>query len=262
MSNIKSSVVTGSLSGIPSVDKVKKINIAIPSYGSKYSGAFVRSFYAILTMAPKEGVKFSFSEIDYPDIVTARNYLISNFYYNKTDCTHILFVDDDMGFDHRLIFDMLKLNKDVVGVIAPRRKLDLETLHHLSSEKFAKAYASACDFIGSPKGNPDNGFYQVNKCGTGILLISRDCISKMIAKCPDIVDQKRFKKNPFLKKFPSFLTPFNKIELEDAELSEDISFCYRWTNLCSGQIWANTSHKIQHVGEIVIESCYDDLKLD
>ena len=87
--------ITGSLSAPPTI----KINIATPSYGSTYSGAYVRTLYKVLSTGPKNRVSYSFSDIDYADVVTARNYLISNFYFNKPDCSHILFIDDDMGFE-------------------------------------------------------------------------------------------------------------------------------------------------------------------
>jgi hypothetical protein len=31
-------------------------------------------------------------------------------------------------------------------------------------------------------------------------------------------------------------------------MSEDASFCYRWIELCGGEIWAAINHRISHVG--------------
>jgi len=239
---------------------IKKINIATPSYGSSYSGAYVRSLYSLLSTGPQKRVAYSFSDIDYADVVTARNYLISNFYFNKTDCTHVLFIDDDMGFASELLYEMLDLQQDFVGVISPKRSIDLKKLHSLSNENFVKAFAMSCSFVGNPKVSGANEkFVEVNSCGAGILLVSRNCITSMIKSCPEIVDHKRFKKMPFAAKFKQFITPFNKIELEDREMSEDISFAYRWTNYCNGKIFASIASNVQHCGEIVIDSKYIDL---
>lgn len=253
---IKGHVLSGSFAS----STVTKINIATPSYGSSFSGAYVRSLYSLLNTGPLNRVSYSFSDIDYADIVTARNYLISNFYFNKKDCSHILFIDDDMGFESALIYEMLSLRKDYVGVIAPRRHVDLKKLHSLSGESFKKALALSSGFVGNPGViNPNDQFVEVSSCGGGILLLSRQCITTMIKCCPEIVDNKRFKKMKFGEKFNQFITPFNKIELEDREMSEDISFAYRWTNFCQGKIFASIARNIQHCGDIVIESKYSDL---
>lgn len=63
----------------------------------------------------------------------------------------------------------------------------------------------------------------------------------------------------FADKFNQFITPFNKIELEDREMSEDISFAYRWTNNCSGKIYASVARNIQHCGDIIVDTKYSDL---
>ena len=62
----------------------------------------------------------------------------------------------------------------------------------------------------------------------------------------------------FGSKFNQFITPFNKIELEDREMSEDISFAYRWTHFCEGKIYASIASNIQHMAEINLETKYSD----
>lgn len=54
------------------------------------------------------------------------------------------------------------------------------------------------------------------------------------------------------------VTPFNKIELEDRELSEDLSFCYRWTKQCGGRLYANIHHPIAHMSSMELTTCYGD----
>ena len=231
-----------------------KLNIATPAYKGEYSSAYVRSFYSLLTAGPALGLRFSFSEIDYSDIVVARNYLVSNFFYNKADCSHLLFLDADMGFPHQLISEMVSLREELVGVVYPRRSIDLAKLHSLGNQPFARAYAQACSFIGSP-GDPhprNPGFRRVDCCGTGILLIARSCIARMLEQCPGLLDMQRFKHLPFASKLSTCITPFDKVVLDDRELSEDLSFCYRWTKVCGGMIYANVTHDIQHVSSLCV----------
>jgi hypothetical protein len=118
-------VITGQIKLEDVFGSAAKINIATPAYGSSYAGIYVETFYNLMSSGSKNNCTFSFSAIDYADIVVARNYLISNFYYNLKDCSHILFIDDDMGFDASLVYQMLRLKKDIVGVVAPKRSINL-----------------------------------------------------------------------------------------------------------------------------------------
>jgi hypothetical protein len=242
-------------------DKRRHIAIATPAYKGEFSTAYVRSLFMLLTAAPAMSLRFSFKVFDYADIVASRNYLLSYFFYNMTNCSHLLFIDADMGFPSQLIGEMVALQEDVVGVVYPTRSIDLEKLHGLYADSYAKAYAKACSFIGSPKQpHPRNpGFRKVDSCGTGIMLISRECITLMLERCPSILDTRRFKRMPWAATFSSFLTPFNKIELEDREFSEDLSFCRRWTEDCSGAIYANITHDIEHVGITTIKTSQANL---
>lgn len=239
----------------------RKIHIAVPAYQSLYHGATVRSLLSATAALQRQGIATSFSDIDYSDIVVSRNYLISNFYLNKDDCSHILFLDNDMGFEVALILDMLQLGKDVVGAIYPRREIDLAKLHAGGGENFAKAKAAALNFIVTKSDTPETlgKFMKVAQCGTGIFLVSRAAIRTMIEKCPEIVDDRLFKGMPFASRFSRFLTPFDKIRTGDRELSEDFSFCHRWTQACGGEIWASFDHPIRHVGSFVYEARFSDL---
>jgi len=252
--------IRGSLAPLPKKAIAAKVNIATPSYGSQYSGAYVRTLYKLLTHSTLRNLRFTFSDIDCADIVVARNYLISNFYFNKPDCTHILFWDDDMGFEPELLEAMLALGKDVVGAVYPKRAIALDRLHSQHDQGFPGAYARACDFIGNfpAVSVRDKPFVKMEHCGTGVLLISRRCLDVMVSKLPEIVDEKRFKKLGFADRFTSFITPFNKVELEDRELGEDFSFCHRWVKQCQGEIYASVVHPIEHVGQMTIKTRYAD----
>jgi hypothetical protein len=120
--------------------------------------------------------------------------------------------------------------------------------------------AHSLEFIGAVRKPMErkNQFVSVTRCGTGIMLISRACIDKMIADIPSIVDTKRFKRLPYGEKFTKVITPFNTIITEENELSEDFSFCKRWIDDCGGKVWAHTERNIRHAGRMVYSSRYAD----
>ncbi len=237
-----------------------KLCIATPSYGGRFSAEYVASLFSLLTR-PERGFDCAFIQIDFADVVVARNYLLSNFYYRFQSCSHLLFLDDDMGFEPALIDEMLALGEDVVGTLYPKRKIDLKKLHASGDVPFEKALARSLEFIGDLRRPLErrSGFSSVTRCGTGIMLISRACIDAMIAALPDLVDTERVRQMPFAEKFPQFLTAFDKIVEGGLELSEDFSFCKRWIDSCGGKVWAHTGRNIRHVGRHVFESKFADL---
>lgn len=237
-----------------------RVYIATPAYGGSFSAEYVQSLFRLLSARPKRPVEYKFSYIDYADIVTARNYLISDFFFNHADLTHLLFLDDDMGFEPALIAEMIALNEPLAGTIYPKRRVDLRKLHAAKDLPYEKALARSVEFIGEVRKPMEGkgGFISVNHCGTGIMLISRACIETMIAKLPELVDAKRFKGLPFAQKFTRFITPFDKLKTDDAEWSEDYSFCRRWVVDCGGKIWAQMNRNVRHAGAMVVDTKYGD----
>lgn len=235
-----------------------KINLATPCYGDSFSGAYVASLYKLIYAGMNRGLTVGHTAVDYADIVASRNYLLTNFYYGKLDCSHILFVDDDMGFAPDLIFDMLSLREDVVGAFCPARRLDLKALHAEGDQPFGDALRAAQRFVGSPhpSGQSRGGFQRAARLGTGIMLISRRAVDRMVRTMPDIERPPSACQMPYPMPHPKFLTPFDKVEVADRPLSEDYSFCWRWTELCGGTLWAATHHRITHTGRFTFEGMY------
>ena len=237
-----------------------RVNIAMPTYGSSVRSELMRSFYPLMTGGGIAGCSFAFSEMDYSDIEVSRNYLLSNFYYNKKDCTHLLMVDSDMGFGLDMVRDMIAFDKPVVGALSPRRSIDLRKLHANAGLPYERALARSIEFVGAirePR-SISGSFIRMEACGAGILLITRACVDRMIECLPDIVDETGFKTYAFAHRFERFLTPFDKIRARTGQISEDFAFCRRWVDGCDGEIWACHDRKISHVGSLTVTASYSD----
>src|SRR5258708_30612341 len=126
---------------------VIKILIATPAYGDTFYTPYVQSVLALQRLIDRNKWRSTFATISYADLVESRNYLLT-YWFDKTDASHILFLDADMGFKAELIADMIAFDKPIVGVVAPKRQLDLNRLAKLAAEgKSAKdAIVSAHDF--------------------------------------------------------------------------------------------------------------------
>lgn len=234
-----------------------KINVATPCYDDSYAGAYVSSLYHLIYTLLRRQIIISHTGVDYADIVASRNYLITNFYYGKPDCSHILFVDNDMGFPPDLVTEMLDLGEPVTGALIPSRQIDLAALHRAGGD-FDSALRAATPFVGEPhEGGERRGkFLRLARCGTGILLVSREAVREMIRKQPDIVWPASACQLPYPMPYENFLTPFDKVIVDGHQLSEDYSFCHRWTEGCGGRIWGAPHYPISHTGRFIYEGTY------
>lgn len=239
-----------------------KIAISTPAYGEIFYTSYVESVLRLVRILERRNWSSYFTSISYADIVESRNYLLTR-WFDKTAATHLLFVDADMGFDAQLVLDMISLDQPVVGVVSPKRQIDLEKLARLSADGLptVNALAGAHTFIVKRKAGARQtnrtGFIEVDACGTGIMLIRRDCVTEMLRVLPELSDVEAGRTSPLAKNFSRLIRAFDPLFVDGTRLSEDFSFCHRWRQ-CGGQIWANTAHQITHVGLHRFTARYSD----
>ncbi|QOZ52236.1 hypothetical protein XH90_13285 [Bradyrhizobium sp. CCBAU 53338] len=223
--------------------------IAVPAYGESFYTPCVQTLFKLGIELERRHIRSILAAVSYADVAEGRNALLTH-WFDKTDASHLLFVDADMGFEPQLIFDMLEFDKPIVGAIYPKRQIDLDRFAKAvnAGQSMDKASAASHDFVVQKpsRSSGRNGFVRVDGCGTGIMLVQRSCIEAMIAKLPAIVD-KRAGLN-LGKKSSRIIRAFEFLTVDGLRLSEDYSFCHRWREDCGGEIWANVSHAITHVG--------------
>jgi hypothetical protein len=231
-----------------------KILLATPAYGDMFYTPYVSSVIRMQRQLARDKHELIFAAISYADIVESRNFLLTH-WYDKTDASHLLFVDADMGFDAKLITDMIALKKPLVGVVAPKRQVDLNRLAGLAArgEKAERAIARSHAFLVRPvaragKQRIVNGFMEVEGCGAGIMLVERGLVKTMLETLPELNDTGAKNTSPLAKNLDRLIRAFDPVTVKGARLSEDYSFCHRWRVRCGGEIWANISHPITHVG--------------
>lgn len=227
-----------------------KILAAIPAYGGSVITEFFMSCLRLQEACDKNGIELKFGTLAFPDIVEVRN-IFTTIWYDRTDATHLLFIDSDMSFTPELIFDMLNFDQPVVGVVATKKKYPIEFVGR------AMAHEPGQETI-------RDGFLKVDGAGTGIMLIAREVIGEMLVQLPEIVDPYPLHLHPASELIAAqgltrLLRPFDAIvNHEIGRLSEDLSFSHRWLK-CGGEVWANISHPIGHVGRHEFRGRYQDL---
>ena len=229
------------------------ITIATPAFGEMFYTPYVQSVLRLQRAALARNWSIRHATVSYAYISDSRNYLLTH-WYDKTDSSHLLFVDADMGFDPQLIFDMVAFDKPVTGVIYTKRQVNLMKLAELAAkgEPPERAIARAHDFIVRPlRGRPPRrtrGFIEVEGCGTGIMLIKRETVTTMLEKLPAINDTNAKKTSPMTAGLDRLIRAFDVIEVDGAPLVDDFAFCHRWQKLCEGELWARADQSVTHIG--------------
>jgi hypothetical protein len=236
-----------------------KIVIATPAYGETFNTPYVQTLFLLTQAMERRKWSTHFAAISYADIAESRNILLTQ-WYDKMDASHLLFVDADMGFDPQLVFDMVEFDKPLVGAIYPKRQLDLKRFAKAAAEgqPIERALANTQEFVVRKPSRETvrKGFIQVKGCGTGILLVQRACIDAMLKKLPEIIDTTASSR--IAKGFDRVIRAFDFLTVDGARLTEDYSFCHRWRRQCGGEVWANVTHEIVHMGMQRFTGRYSD----
>lgn len=163
------------------------------------------------------------------DIVAVRNYW-TTFWYDKTDATHLLFVDDDMHAGAEHVADMLRFGRPLSGAIYPKK----------GGESFVGSFAATQNAV--------DGFLPMRGIGAGLMLIRRDVVTAILDKGNAAIEPARaedqFARNLGIRRV---LHLFDPTASEHGNLSEDLSFCHRYRE-AGGEVWGLASRPIGHVG--------------
>ena len=210
------------------------ILVAVPTYKNQLTATTFLTTHALSNLMHSKGIPIGVTAISSPDIEWVRNFFLTYWYDKQPQYSHLLFIDDDMGFLPDIVTDMLMFDEPVVGALYPK-----------------KTYPVQWAASGLESSESRGPFIEVEGLGCGCFLIRRDAITTMIEKMPQIVDDRvNAIGHDFMKKegITRLIRAFNCIEDEKkGRVSEDISFCRRWRE-CGGKVWAATHHQMVHVG--------------
>ena len=206
------------------------VMIATPSGSSKFCSEYVGSLYNTFTMFANNNVAFNWViEGGNADLVAARAELFAAFI--ESDYSHLLMIDDDMGWDVNAIARLLWSKKDFVSV-AGRKKRDtpIFALNVLAHEE--RVIEIAVD--------QTSGTAEVKEVGLAFSLFSRSCIMRMVEAYPELTYTLPGKE----KRWSLCLPLFTK---EGAYKAEDYAFCHRWRAI-GGQVFVCPDVSIKHIG--------------
>ena len=211
-----------------------RIMLAVPSHDGKYESVFVRSKDATADAITAAGGEMRFAEVSYcADIGLARARLLGTFL--RSECTHMWAVDADMGWEAVDLLRMADLKVDFAAAAGPKKQYPIR-------------YAFETD--GKPmRVGPDGVSFEIPRVGMAFCLITRAVVEKMIAAYPELA----FRTDGGAVDYGLF----DPVYADMRRMSEDYSFCDRWTKL-GGKIYMLPQIRLRHVGAHTFEGCLMD----
>lgn len=172
----------------------RKLFVATPMYGGQCAGMYTRSICDLTAECVKLGIELKTYFLFNESLITrARNYCVDEFL--RSDYTHLMFIDSDIGFDPKDVIALLAMQGDdfefdVVGGAYPKKNISWEKIKLAVDKGVADENPNALDeyvgdFVfnpiiepGAPPSIPLGEPSHVLEIGTGFMMIKRECFEK------------------------------------------------------------------------------------
>lgn len=254
--------------------KGKKLFIATPMYGGQCAGMFARSIADLSALCAQWGIPLQFYFLFNESLITrARNYCCDEFM--RSDATHLMFIDSDIGFDPRDVLALMALQTmspekyDIIGGPYPKKCISWEKIKHAVDKGVADTDPNILerfvgDFVFNPKGNqasiPISEPCEVLEIGTGFMCITKAAMQKFADSYPqytykpDHVRTEHFDgSREIMMFFQAETDPVSK-----RYLSEDYWFCQK-AQAIGLTTWLCPWMKMSHVGTYIFGGSLADL---
>jgi len=164
-----------------------KLFVATPMYGGMCAGLYTRSIADLTTLVTRYEVPMQLYYLFNESLITrARNYCVDEFM--RSDATHLMFIDSDIGFKAQDVIALLALsvqneNYDVLCGPYPKKTIAWEKIKAAVDKGHADENPATLEnFVGDYVFNPMAGNSEirlsepapVREGGTGFMLIKRE----------------------------------------------------------------------------------------
>ena len=240
----------------------KKLFVATPMYGGACAGMYARSIADLAAICAKYEIPLQLYYLFNESLITrARNYCVDEFL--RSDATHLMFIDSDIGFNPQDVIALLALQTDeseydIIGGPYPKKCISWEKIKIAVDKGFADENPNNLekfvgDYVFNPKGGakeiPINQPVEVMEMGTGFMMIRRKTFDVYkeafphLSYKPDHVRTAAFDGSREIHAyFDCIIDPVSR-----RYLSEDYMFCYN-TEKAGMKVWLCPWMSMQHVG--------------
>ena len=174
--------------------KKRKLFVATPMYGGQCHGMYTRSTNDLSALCMHYGIEVKFYYLFNESLITrARNYCCDEFM--RSDATHMIFIDSDIGFDARDVISMLALMNheedpqkyDILCAPYPKKCIAWEKIKAAVDQGKADEDPQALDkYVGDYVFNPVPGVNKIKldepaevlEGGTGFMMFTKHGLQK------------------------------------------------------------------------------------
>lgn len=177
----------------------KKLFVATPMYGGQCTGMYTKSTNDLAIACTRYDIEVRFYYLFNESLITrARNYCVDEFL--RSDCTHMLFIDSDIGFNYKDVLTLMHLSEDdeKYGIITggyPKKTIAWEKIKVAVEHGFAdKNPFNLEHFVGDYVFNPAEGVtefslfepVEIREGGTGFMMIHRKVFERYAKAYPEL----------------------------------------------------------------------------
>ena len=255
----------------------RKLFVATPMYGGQCAGMFCKSTNDLSALCMHYGIELKYYYLFNESLITrARNYCCDEFM--RSDCTHMLFIDADIGFEANDVISMMALQDhaedgeddyDILCSPYPKKCIAWEKIKAAVDQGQADEDPNILDnFVGDYVFNPVPGTKEISldvpapvlEGGTGFMMFTKKTLQKFkdaywddselspggFKYRPDHVRTEHFDgSREIMMYFQALIDPESR-----GYLSEDYMFC-QWAIKAGLKIWLCPWVKLAHVGSFV-----------
>lgn len=236
-------------------------------------GGYVRAVLALSMAAAARSLPLRFEFILHEAQIHRARDMLANIFL-QSDCTHLLFVDDDVDFGADDVFAMIaamaaREDCAILGAPVPRRVVNWAQVARAADRGLARdnpadlaGYAGdfALSFLNPGQSFALNELVELAQLGAAFMLVRRDVIETLCARHPELafrVDARDRQNARVAEEVHGLFMPM--IEPESRrQLSEDYAFCHR-ARAAGFRIWLAPWVRTTHSGPATFRGSLADL---
>jgi len=214
--------------------------IATISYTGRPCAAYVSSLASTMAALYQEGIAADYyMQTGNCHVDDARNGALRDFL--QTACTHLVFIDDDVGWNAADFSKLCRYDADIVAGVYPKRTPDD------SGDEYPVHFEPGVELQARP-----DGLLEVPAAPTGFMCIARHVIEKMVS-----LNAHRKYVGQHDKSGVPYTIVFERTYQDGHRWSGDYSFCRTWRAM-GGTVFADPEMRFVHAGEKEWAGCLGD----
>lgn len=254
----------------------RKLFVATPMYGGQCHGMYCKSTADLSKLCTHYGIEVKFFYLFNESLITrARNYCVDEFM--RSDYTHLMFIDSDIGFDPNDVLTLLALmdtddpdnDKHIMCGPYPKKTIAWEKIKRAVDKGFADDNPGELErFVGDYVFNPAEGQKQVRldepvkvlEGGTGFMMVTKHAFEEFNKAYPDYSYRPDHVRTKHFDGTREIMMYFQALIDEKSKryLSEDYMFC-QWMQKVGVDTWMCPWMKLLHTGSYTFGGSLTDM---